>query len=285
MSEPDDRRPAAVTAPRTALVTGAGRGIGRGLALGLARHGFRVALLGRTREHLESVAAEVGDAGGEGAVAAVLPVDVTDAAGVRAAVARAEEALADDGGLGLLVNNAGVIERQEVPFADDDPEDLWRVVETNVRGPVLVTHAALPGMLARGGGRVVNLNSGAAFRASPAYTGYGLSKGALARFTMILDTQYRDAGLRVFDLAPGVVATDMTASMPTWDGRTEWTPVEASVELLVGIADGALDALSGRFVRAGADTVASLLARADDVVERDARRLRLVPYGPDDPAV
>lgn len=273
-----------ITAPRTALVTGAGRGIGRGLAVGLVRHGFRVVLLGRTPEHLESAAAEARDAGGDGAVAAVVPVDVTDADGVRAAVTHAEEALADDGGIGLLVNNAGVIEREEVPFADDDVEDLWRVVETNVRGPVLVTHAVLPAMLARGGGRVVNLNSGAAFRPSPAYTGYGLSKGALARLTTILDAQYRDAGLRVFDLAPGVVATDMTASMPTWDGRTEWTPVEASVDLVVGIADGALDALAGRFVRAGADTVASLVARADDVVRHDARRLRLVPYGPDDPA-
>lgn len=282
MTEPDVRHPAGVAAPRTALVTGAGRGIGRGLAVGLARHGFRVALLGRTREHLESAAAEVRDAGGEGAVAAVVPVDVTDAAGVRAAVARVQDALAADGGIGLLVNNAGVIERREVPFADDDPEDLWRVVETNVRGPVLVTHAVLPAMLARGRGRVVNINSGAAFRPSPAYTGYGVSKAALARLTTVLDAQYRDAGLRVFDLAPGVVATDMTAGMPTWEGRTEWTPVEASVDLVVGIAEGRLDALAGRFLRAGADTVASLAAHADDVVAHDARRLRLVPYGPDD---
>jgi 3-oxoacyl-[acyl-carrier protein] reductase len=212
MTEPDVRRHPATT-PRTALVTGAGRGIGRGLAVGLARHGFRLVLVGRTPEHLERTAGEARDAGGD--VAAVVPVDVTDAAGVRSAVAHAQDALADDGGIGLLVNNAGVIERREVPFADDDPEDLWRVVETNVRGPVLVTHAVLPAMLARGGGRVVNINSGAAFRPSPAYTGYGLSKGALARLTTLLDAQYRDAGLRVFDLAPGVVATDMTASMPT----------------------------------------------------------------------
>lgn len=272
-----------ISAPRTAVITGAGRGIGRGLAVGLARHGFRVALLGRTPVHLEATAEEIAGLGGP--AAAVVPVDVTDARAVRAATERVEDALAEHGGVGLLVNNAGVIEHREVPFADDDPEDLWRVVETNLRGPVLVTHALLPGMLALGGGRVVNINSGAAHRPSPAYTGYGLSKGALARLTTMLDAQYREAGLRVFDVAPGVVATDMTASMPTWEGRTEWTPVQATVDLVLGIADGQLDALSGRFFRAGSDTVESLAVHAHDVVTQDARRLRLVPYGPDDTIV
>ncbi|WP_182112999.1 SDR family oxidoreductase [Actinotalea sp. JY-7876] len=268
-------------APRTAVVTGAGRGIGRGLAVGLARRGFQVALLGRTPAHLEAVAAEI--AGHGGGAAAVVPVDVTDPDAVRAAADRAEEALAPHGGVGLLVNNAGVIERREVPFDQDDPADVWRVVETNVRGPLLVTHALLPGMLARGTGRVVTINSGSAYRPSPAYTGYGISKAAVARFTSVLDSQYRDAGLRAFDLAPGVVATDMTASMPTWEGRTEWTPVEASLDLLVAIADGDLDALSGRFFRAGVDTPASLAAHADDVVAADARRIQVPPYGPTDP--
>ncbi|MBX9245739.1 SDR family NAD(P)-dependent oxidoreductase [Actinotalea ferrariae] len=275
---------ATVPAPRTAVVTGAGRGIGRGLATGLAARGVRVALLGRTAAHLEAVADEIrGGVGGPDAVAAVVPVDVTDGTAVRTAAAQVEEAFAGDGGVGLLVNNAGVIERQEVAFADDDLDDVWRVVETNVRGPFLVTHALLPAMLARGSGRIVNLSSGAAYRPSPAYTGYGVSKAALARFTSVLDAQYREAGLRVFDLAPGVVATDMTASMPQWDGRTEWTPVEASVDLLLGVIDGELEAWSGRFVRAGADTVASLVAHADDVVAHDARRLGFAPYGPDDP--
>ena len=282
---PDDAT--ARPAPRTALVTGAGRGIGRGLALGLAAHGYDVALLGRSEEHLRAVAAEIGEAaratGRPEPRTVVVPADVTDRDAVRSAVAAVEEAFAAAGGVGLLVNNAGVIERSEVPFAEDDVEDVWRVVETNVRGPVLVTHAVLPGMLARGGGRIVNINSGAAHRPSPAYTGYGLSKGALARLTTILDAQYRDQGLVVVDLAPGVVATDMTASMPTWEGRTEWTPVEESLALVLAVGDGRLDALSGRFLRAGGDTPESLVAATDDVLAQDARRLRLVPYGPTDP--
>jgi 3-oxoacyl-[acyl-carrier protein] reductase len=259
---------------RTALVTGAGRGIGRGIALGLARSGYAVALVGRTRAHLEAVAAEIG---GDVPVAAADLIDRTE---VLDAVARVEEEL---GGIGLLVNNAGVIERAEVPFVDDDVEDSWRVIEANVRGPLLVTHAVLPGMLARGDGRVLNLNSGAGHRAMTSYTGYAISKGALARFTTQLDAQYRDRGIRVLDLAPGHVQTEMTASMPMHDGRTEWTPVEAVAELVRAFGDGELDVLSGRFVRAGADTVESLLGSAAQILATDARTLRLPTYGDDDP--
>lgn len=276
--------PAVIDVPRTAVVTGAGRGIGRGLALGLAAHGFAVGLVGRTRAHLDAVATEIVDraseAGREAPRVAVAAADLTVAQEVRDAVTTLEVQL---GGVGLLVNNAGVIEHQEVAFADDDVEDSWRVVETNVRGPMLVTHAVLPGMLRHGGGRIVNINSGTGHRATPTYTGYAISKGALARLTTEVDVQYRDAGIRVFDLAPGVVATDMTAGMPAHEDRTEWTPVETVVELLMGIAEGRLDPLSGRFLRAGEDTVAELEAHTYDVLVADARRLRLVPYGPTDP--
>ena len=276
-----------VEAPRTAVVTGAGRGIGRGLAIGLAANGYELALVGRTRSHLDAVAAEIaahaGDAGGPTPRTLVVAVDVTDGPGVRMAVEQIEQGLEPAGGVGLLVNNAGVVEQREVPFAQDDVEDSWRVIETNVRGPMLVSRALLPGMLARGGGRIVNINSGAGHRGLPGYTGYAISKGALFRLTTLLDTQYRDEGLRVFDLAPGVVATDMTAAMPTHDARTEWTPVEASLELLLAIGDGTLDALSGRYLRAGSDTVAELTARAYDIIVNDARTLRMVPYGPTDP--
>ena len=264
---------------RTALVTGAGRGIGRGLALGLAAHGYDVALVGRTAAHLDAVAGQV-TAARPGARVVTAAVDVTDPAAVRDAVARAEDAL---GGIGLLVNNAGVIERTEGPFAEDDVTDAWRVLETNVRGPLNVTHAVLGGMLARGGGRVVNLNSGAGHRTGGAYTAYGVSKGALARFTSFLDAQYRDRGVRAFDLAPGVVRTDMTQAMPTHGDRTDWTALEDVVELLLALADGRLDRLSGRFVRAGSDTAEDLEARTDQILAADARCLRLVPYGPDDP--
>lgn len=268
------------TAPRTALVTGAGRGIGRGIALGLAATGWDLALVGRTPEHLDAVAAEI-RAAHPGCTVLTLPADVTDTAQVSAAVAAAQDGL--PGGIGLLVNNAGVIERQETDLATDDVEDVWRVIETNVRGPLLVSHAVLPGMLARGNGHVVNINSGSGHRPSGVYTGYGISKGALARLTTMIDAQYADRGVKVLDLAPGVVVTDMTQAMPLHDGREQWTPVSASVDLIDAFGSGRLDALSGRFVRAGTDTVDSLLAHAEQIRARDARTLRLAAWGEDDP--
>ncbi len=277
-------RPAAPELPLTAVVTGAGRGIGRGLALGLVAHGFDVALLGRTPAHLEAVAAEAATTepapGTEIGRCVVAAVDLTDTAAVRVAAAKAEEEL---GGVGLLVNNAGVLEEREAAFAADDVDDMWRVVANNLRGPMNVTHALLPGMLARGGGRIVSINSGLGVKPSAAYTGYGISKGGLARLTTLIDAQYREAGIRIFDLAPGVVPTDMTAGMPAHAGRTQWTPIEASIELVLAVAEGKLDGLSGRFLRAGEDTADELVASTHEILASDARRLRLVPYGPTDP--
>ncbi|WNB86263.1 SDR family NAD(P)-dependent oxidoreductase [Cellulomonas sp. ATA003] len=277
MTTPSSAPPVPPVEPRVALVTGAGRGIGRELAVGLADAGYAVGLVARSRGPLEEVAARCAQSGVRTAVATA---DLAVPDDARRAVAEIEAAL---GAPGLVVNNAGVIEQREVPFGEDDPDDVWRVIETNVRGPLLVTHATLPGMIARGGGRVVNINSGSGHRVAGSYTGYGISKGALARFTALLDHQYRDAGVRTLDLAPGVVVTDMTQGMPVHDDRTDWTDPADVVALLLGFAEGRLDALSGRFVRAGTDTVESLLEHADAILAADARLLRLAPYGPGDP--
>lgn len=267
----------APAAARTALVTGAGRGIGRAIAVGLVARGLSVGLLARDAAALDEVAAACRAAG-----AAAVPVvaDVSDPEAVAAAVRTVEAEL---GAVGLLVNNAGAIEQVEAPFLDVDPADTWRVVEVNLRGPLLVTHAVLPSMLAAGGGRVVNLSSGMAYKALLAYTGYAVSKGALARFTAQLAAQYGAAGVRAFDLAPGTVRTAMSTAMPLHAGRTEWTPPERTVELVAAIAAGRLDELSGRFFRAGTDTVESLLALRDDILAQDARVLRLALISENDP--
>jgi 3-oxoacyl-[acyl-carrier protein] reductase len=266
-----------VPEPRRALVTGANRGIGRLLALGLAAAGHDLAVLGRRPEAVATVTAECT---GLGVRAVPVVADVVVREQVAAAIAEAEAHL---GGIDLLVNNAGVLEPADRPFAEIDVETSWHVVEVNVRGPMLVTHAVLPGMLARGVGRIVNLNSGAGYRSMGGYTGYSVSKGALARFTSQLDAQYRDRGIASFDVAPGHIETEMTRGMPMHAGRTDWTPPEALLDLVLGIADGRLDRLSGRFFRAGTDTTESLLLAQDEILVRDARALRLTPIAPDDP--
>jgi NAD(P)-dependent dehydrogenase (short-subunit alcohol dehydrogenase family) len=262
-----------------ALITGASRGIGRALALGLAARGWSVGLVARNGDALEAVAAECR---ASGAVVSNAVADVVDRPAADQAV---QTVVAELGGVDLLVNNAGIIESVETDFLSADMDETWRVVEVNVRGPMLVTHAVLSVMLENGGGRIVNINSGAAHDVRTVYTGYTVGKGALARFTTQLDAQYRGRGVRAFDLSPGVVRTDMTAAMSMHTGRTEWTPPEAVVELVAAIGEGRLDSLGGRFFRAGADTAESLLSQQSAILDSNARVLRLAPIAADDPAV
>jgi NAD(P)-dependent dehydrogenase (short-subunit alcohol dehydrogenase family) len=243
-----------VSAP-VAVVTGASRGIGHHLAEGLERAGFVVER-------------------GSRAVA-----EVTD----RAAVERwVEDISGRRGRIDLLVNNAGVIDT-EVSLEESDPDEWWRTMEVNVLGPYLVTRYVMPHMVAAGGGRVVNLNSGSGTRAGEVASAYNASKTALARITGSTHLSGAAHGIRAFDLAPGVVRTDMTLSMASHEGRTEWTSPQEVVDLVLALASGDLDAWSGRMVRAGADTPASLRERAAAGLDPDDRTITLVPWGSDDP--
>jgi NAD(P)-dependent dehydrogenase (short-subunit alcohol dehydrogenase family) len=152
----------------------------------------------------------------------------------------------------------------------------------NLLGPYLMTRAVLPHMQAAGGGRVVNLSSGAAYRNGDSATAYNVAKGALARLTSATSLQ-SPRGVLAFDLAPGVVRTDMTRAMESHRDRTEWTEPAVVAELLLAIADGELDAWSGRLVRAGVDTPESLRRKAGEGLSEGDRTLTLQRWGPDDP--
>lgn len=262
-----------------ALVTGASAGIGRALAVGLARAGARVGLLARDRARLDATLQECGGAGDR---AVVVPADVTVATDVARAVDVVEREL---GPVDLLVNNAGRIERREVPLWEADPAEWVGVLEANLVGPFLLARAVVPGMLRRGGGRVVNLSSGAALRDWEIHSAYTASKTGLARLTGALSRAGAEHGVRAFDVSPGHVRTAMTEGMAMHAGKGpgDWTPPEKVVDLVLAIAAGQLDALSGRHVRAGTDDVETLRARAGAILASDARTLRLRPYGPDDP--
>jgi NAD(P)-dependent dehydrogenase (short-subunit alcohol dehydrogenase family) len=269
---------------RTALVTGANRGLGRSFALGLAADGLAVGLLGRRRDGLEAVAGEIREAGG---TAAVATADVRSLDETVAAVAAVEAAI---GGVDLLVNNAGTIESSEVPVWEADPQEWWDVVETDLRGPFHLVRAVVPGMVGRGGGRVIDLNSGAGALDREVYSAYCAAKAGLFRIGGNLHLAGFARGLRSFELSPSVVHSDMTHAMPMHAGRTEWTPPEAVVGLAVAIARGDLDAWSGCFLRAGKDTPESLVAAAAELVDEatahvpaPARRLGVHSYGPGDP--
>lgn len=264
-------------AGQVGLVTGAGRGIGREIAIGLAAEGMAVGLLGRTHETLTDTLKQCARHGSRGVA---VTADVTRPGAVREAVRAVER---DLGPVDFLVNNAGQVDRTEAPLWETDPNQWWQVVETNLRGPFNLLRSVLPGMVERRSGRVVNLNSGFAFRPDGHYTAYATSKGALLQLSDNLADSLAAHHVVVLDISPGAVATDMTAGMPMFAEMKAWGSIPYMVAVTVDAARGRFDGLHGRFIHAGRDNLEQLVAQADAIREADARTLRLRPYGPDDP--
>ena len=258
-----------------ALVTGASTGIGRHLVEGLAARGMAVAGLARSEERLRTAMAEVAEATGGRTLA--VAADVTDRASVEAAVGEVREQL---GPIDLLVNNAGLIDAAEEPLWEADPDEWRNVVASHIRGGFLLSRTVVPWMLLRNRGRVVNIASGQSLRVRPEFSAYGVGKTGLMRITEALAGALEGSDVRAFDLSPGVVETQMTRGMSMWRGYTDWTPPERVVEFVAAIAAGRLDQWSGRFLRVGADDPDVL---AGLTPEAEGRRLRLRPYGDDDP--
>ena len=258
------------------MVTGASRGIGAAIAAALAADGYAVCLLARNGAAAARVAGEIRSRGG---ATMARSLDVTDEVAVSEAV---DGVLSDWGRVDLLVNSAGSIE-PEVPLWESDVDQWWSVITTNIRGPFLMTRAVVPPMIAAGGGRIINLNSGAGNSEHAELSAYSASKSALARITGSTHRAGWAHGIRAFDLAPGVVRTEMTLSMELHRGRTEWTEPADVTALALALAGGELDAWSGRFVRAGVDTPATLRERAGLGMGDGARTLRLRSWGASDP--
>jgi 3-oxoacyl-[acyl-carrier protein] reductase len=224
---------------RVGVVTGAGRGIGREVALHLAAQGMQLALVSRTGEQLRTLAEEIAVRHGTPTFPA--SVDVRDPAGVDRLVAHVEQQL---GPVDLLVNDAARIESEPERFWESDVQEAWEVVETNLRGPMLLCRALLPAMVQRGHGHVVNVTSRArAAQETGTYTAYAVSKRALSVFTQALATSLTGTGVVVHDVLPGLVRTPMTDSMPVWKQMPDdaWTPAEATARLVVDVATGRYD--------------------------------------------
>jgi NAD(P)-dependent dehydrogenase (short-subunit alcohol dehydrogenase family) len=228
---------------RVGVVTGAGRGIGREIALALAAEGMSLALLARTGEQVRALAEQIGEQPGRRVLPAA--VDVRDPAAVDRVVAHVEQHL---GTVDLLVNNAAAIESVERPFWEVDAQESWDVVETNLRGPLLLSRALLPPMVQRRHGHVVNVTSRArAASTTGTYTAYAVSKRALSLFTEALAVPLEGTGVVVVDVLPGLVRTPMTDAMPVWHGvpDEDWTPATATAGVVVDVARGCYDDRSG----------------------------------------
>ena len=242
-----------------ALVTGASRGVGQELARALAAAGYDVALAARS-----DLSETAGLVEGAGRRAHSLALDVTDGPGVEDAVAEIEREL---GPPDLVVNNAGT-DRAFGPLWETDADLWWDDFEIHVRGTYFVCRAALPSMLERRAGRIVNVASNAARRPSPNNSAYGAAKAAILSLTESLAVSLAGSGVSVFAISPGYVKTAMTERLlelqeergwfPHLVGRETLDPALAS-QLVLELASGKADRLSGGYFHA-LDDLDELLA-------------------------
>ena len=246
---------------RVALVTGGGRGIGAGIAHELADAGMKVAVSARSADQVEEVAREIGGL--------AIVADVSHADDVERMVDEVEREL---GPIDVLVANAGIsgppARTWEVQRAD-----WWRTHEVNVKGVFLCCRAVLPGMIERGGGRIVITASGAAYLPGSSGTAYGSSKAAVNRFGETLANELAEHRIPVFPISPGLVQSDMTKD--AFPDDAPWTPPELAPALVRVLASGRADNLSGRYIHAEHDDIEELIRRADQIVENDRNAIRL----------
>jgi len=188
------------------LITGASAGIGAELAREFAKHGHRLTLVARRRDRLQQLAAELER---EHRVDVKLVVhDLAKPAGPSAVV---KAALADGEAIGILVNNAGVIDVG--PFAASATDKIVGLVNLNVRALTELTSLLLPPMVERGFGRVLNVASLAAFQPVPSMAAYAASKAYVLSFSEALAEELRGSGVKVSALCPGMTATDMATEI------------------------------------------------------------------------
>lgn len=181
--------------PGTAFITGASSGIGAAFARALARQGYRLVLLARREDRLKALAEEL-RAGGAGDVR-ILAADLSDPE----AVERAAQVLAEIPDLTLLINNAGFGTGGRFDQVDVEPE--LRMIQVHAIASVRLTRAALPGMIARGHGGVINVSSIAGLLPMPGNTIYGATKSFLIFFTGSMNSELAGSGVRVQALCPG----------------------------------------------------------------------------------
>jgi NAD(P)-dependent dehydrogenase (short-subunit alcohol dehydrogenase family) len=269
---------------QVALITGGSRGLGRAFAQALLAACARVAITGRSASELHETATQLSSAANQ---VLDIPADATDPQGALQVVTTVEQRL---GPITLLVNNAGQF-RAFGSIGVVDPIAWWNEVEVNLRGPFLYANAVLPGMRTRHKGRIINLASNAGIQAIPTLSAYVISKTAIIRFSEALALDAVEDGIQVFAIHPGTVRTpmnDYVCNSPevakSAPGVQQWfqnlyaqgldTPIERSAHLVLRLAAGDADTLSGRYISVE-DDLDALVKECAAESTADQRMLRL----------
>jgi NAD(P)-dependent dehydrogenase (short-subunit alcohol dehydrogenase family) len=238
---------------RVALVTGAGRGIGRAIALELARAGWAVVV--NYRGNAEA-AAETGQA--IAALGKAVEVVQCDVAVVDERAHLVARTLARFGQIDLLVNNAGMAPRQRADLLEMSEASYDEVMAANLKGPFFLTQTVARAMIERGaGGAIINIGSISAYTSSTNRGEYCISKAGMAMMTALYADRLAAHGIGVYEVRPGVIATDMTAGVQArYDRLIEegltpiqrWGQPEDVARAVVVIAAGELPFSTGEVI-------------------------------------
>jgi len=230
---------------RRALVTGASTGLGAVFATALAGQQYDLIIVARNRERLEALAERLRQS--SGIAVEVMVADLTQAVALRTVEAR----VAEDQALELLVNNAGF--GTTGPFATLDPDREEAEIRLNIVALMRLTRAALPGMIARDRGAIINVSSMAAFVPGPYDATYGATKAFVNSFTEALHEELRGTRVRVQALCPGFTHTEFqqragidVSTLPAYVWMTPEAVVEAS---LAALRRGQIVCVPGRLNR------------------------------------
>ena len=191
-------------AGQVALVTGATRGIGAAIALELAQRGYKVIGTGTSAEGAAKITAALGAHGGEGRV-----LNVTDGAAVEALI---DETTKAHGGLQVLVNNAGITRDMLAMRLKDDDWDA--VIDTNLKAVFRLSRAVIRPMMKQRFGRIISITSVVGASGNPGQANYAAAKAGVAGMSRALARELGSRGITVNCIAPGFIATDMTAALP-----------------------------------------------------------------------
>lgn len=245
---------------RVALITGSGQGLGFAIARGLAQAGAAIALNGRNENKL-ATAAEILRA--EEARVTTVAFDVTDGAACATAVTRLE---AEFGPVDILVNNAGI--QRRAPLAEMT-EGQWReVIDTNLTSAFLVARAIVPGMIARGMGKIINICSVMSEVSRPTIGNYAAAKGGLKMLTRAMAVEWAKHGIQSNAIAPGYFVTELNKPLVEnvefnrWIcGRTpagRWGQPEELAGAAIFLASRASDFVNGQILTIDGGLLAAL---------------------------
>ena len=192
-------------AGKVALVTGASYGIGFAIASALGEAGAKLTFNGRRRELIEESTAVYKEMGID---ARGYVCDVTDEGAVQNMVAQIEREI---GIIDILVNNAGIIKR--IPMLEMSVEDFRQVVDIDLNGPFIVSKAVLPGMIQKGGGKIINICSMMSELGRETVSAYAAAKGGLKMLTRNIASEYGPYNIQCNGIGPGYIATPQTAPL------------------------------------------------------------------------